>query len=404
MSSYMKMRPASTRSFGDQSRTAVNKSKRERFTFVDGQYANFYPREDKSLWVAICPDQTWDYEIYDRETEEVVMQREQYHFHYVKHYIPRSKQNFTCSAGARRDKPCYGCAVRNRFYDRKRADDERKGVKTKGEAPISAMSQFATAVVLLEQIAKVPALDNNKKQRMTKDNKPIMRDVPLALMDLKEREKAKKSGDLSFGLRQHWSLGTSNLQELLNFDEELKNNCANCAASLKCVDFACPECCDTVRVANDEDNPLMEQDLTEMRQELFDCACGYKGPFVPVLICDCGEPEQGCLTAFAFRIKTVTTSENKKKLEIVGLKPLSKVIAEHPAVEEMLSKPLELDKIFSPTPLTVQTKRIPEELTENLSPAPRSKKKGSSSEDDAPAESYEYGGGGDSDSTEESED
>lgn len=376
--------PTSPRSFHEQAQRAQKAARRVSFEPIEGQFNSFYPRKEKALWFAICPDQAWTFDLYDREAGEVVRLENQYYMAYVNHRVAVNKRNFQCSAGAHKDKPCWGCGIRNAFYDAKRIRKEATGIDEKGEAPISAMVQYAFAGVLLENIAKVPQLDKNGRPRTTKAGNKIFRETPITLLPKPEREQLKASGATTFGLSVHYSCGITHLNALLSFDADLMNYCANCGDRLTASYMACPECGGEQECADEEGNALEGQTMREARETDLRCDCGYVGRMLPLVECKCGNPEEGKLVDFALRLFSEKVSDTQTILKFTEVRPIKAFIAKYPHIEEMLATPLKLDEIFAPTRLEAQQWMVPENLRgDGVSPAPKAKKDAA-----PPAEEY----------------
>lgn len=371
--------PTSARSFGDQAKRALQAAQRGGGNFkpVEGQYASFYPRKEKALWFALCPTQSWTWEIYDREAGEVVKRDDQLFYAYVSHRVASNSRSFQCSAGAHKDKPCWGCSVRNNFYEQKRLKEEATGVDMKGEAPINAMVQYGIAGVLLENIAKVQAVDGNGKPRMSKGGQPIIKEVPTPLLPIEEAKRLKAAGATTFGQSVHYSTGITHFNAITGFDDELKNHCANCGDMLTAVEMVCGECGTTQSFTdeNDEVVTLQGQSMAEARKADLSCSeCGYHGEMTPVIQCACDNPTEGKLLDFAIRLISRKVGEKQTVLEYVDAKPVKFFVEKHPHIAEMLANPLKLNEIFAPTPLGGQQYMVPENLRAGLSPAPRPKK------------------------------
>lgn len=366
MSNFLRTRElpkGAPRSFSQQAQRAKSANKGGFRGPVTGEYDSWWPNTEKAMWIAICPSQAWTYELYDRETQKVEKLVDYLFFSYTHHYVPATKRKFVCSAGPHKTSPCWGCGIRNAHFDHQREVQETTGAKPADKAPISGMLQHALSIVLLETVAKVPVLDKDGKPRLTRDQKPILRDTPLCMLKPMEQQKYKAKGVTTFGKSMHYSYGPTTNGELLAMDEELKNNCASCAAALMCFAATCPECNTEMQASIDEDTPLTGEDLRQFRTADYECAnCKYYGPLIPQVVCECGEPVEGTLTSFALRLRQVETGEKTRKLELVEIAPLSRFTSKYPAVEEMLAKPLDLPTIFGPSNLNYQVKLIPERL------------------------------------------
>ena len=377
--SFMKMRQLPPRpGFSDQAKkaAAANRAGQRGAGIVPGRFARWWPREDKALWIAICPTQAWTYQMYDRDAREVKTFENQYWYGAVLHRarIGQKTVSFYCSAGPYKDQPCWGCGVQNHHWDWVRAQEESTGVKPNKQSPVSAMPEFTMSIVVLEQITKVPVRNPDGTPRMSKAGKPIVNDVPLPLLPPEEAKAAKDKGVISFGLSMHWSNGIMGINELQVFDRQFQNRCANCAGELSCSHMGCPDCGQPYQVVDDPSEPATGEDLLQLREAPYECDCGYKGVLLPDLQCKCGEPESGSLVSFALQVKTSKVSENKRVLQIVGIKPLQSFVTKYPAVEDLLLKPLEIDKICAPERLESQLRIIPEHMRgDGVTPMPKGK-------------------------------
>lgn len=368
--------PTSTRSFHEQAKRASAAAQRGgQFKVIEGQWNSFYPRKEKALWFAICPEQSWEFDIYDREAGEVVHLEDQYYFAYVNHRVAASGRNFQCSGGAHKNCPCWGCGIRNYFYDQQRAREEQTGIREKKEAPIGAMVQYAFSGVLLETMAKVEAKDNKGKVRLNRAGQKILKDLPTTLLPLAEAKALKAQGLTTFGLPVHYSCGITHLNALLGFDEDLKNYCASCGDLLFATHMACPDCGTEQELTDEEGNPLQGQAMREARELELSCECGAFKPFLPLVQCTCDNPTEGKLVDFALRLIAEKVGEKQVILKFTEVRPIWMFVEKHPAVADMLAAPLKLTDIFAPTRLENQQYMIPEILRgDGVSPAPKAKK------------------------------
>jgi hypothetical protein len=366
MSNFLRTRElpkGAPRSFSQQGQRVRNANKGGFRGPVAGEYDSWWPNTDKALWIAICPNQAWTYELYDRETQKVEKLVDYLFFSYTHHYVPATRRKFVCSAGAHKTSPCWGCGIRNAHFDHLREVQETTGAKPDNKAPISGMLQHVLSIVLLETVAKVPKLDDKGNPRTTRDQKPILSDTPLCMLKPMDQQKYKAKGVTTFGKSMHYSFGPIALGELLAMDEALKNRCATCAADLMCFAATCPECQTEMQACPDEDTPLTGEDLRQFRTADYECShCKYYGPLLPQVVCECGEPVEGTLTSFALRLKQIEASDKSRKLDLVEIKPLNAFVTKYPVVGEMVSQPLDLPKIFGPSNLNYQVKLIPDRL------------------------------------------
>lgn len=338
--------------------------------FADGQFDRIYPR-DKAIWLRINPQQAWQYETWDKEQQAVVTVIKMF-LQTCKHYFARTKQTVVCSSGSHLDKPCYGHAIRREHFKKMKGIEERTGIKPKEESAVGVANQYSFAVVVCEEMIALPAIDKKTGLvRKSKQGNIILNHFPRPWVDPIQ---IAKETPRTFGRRMHLSIGKSHLMQFLQFDEEMKDYCAHCATGMQTAEIICPDCETRSELP---DVVQFGEDMQQLRAQVFRCgACPYEGVMVPDLVCDgCGNPEEGRLTDFEFRLKSEKTGDKQSILKIVGVrKPLSTVKdAETRAkVQDMFDNPLDLLHIFRPTPIDDQ-RRIFGDLAANVDPRPPTK-------------------------------
>jgi hypothetical protein len=352
---------------------------------VEGRYERWQPGE-LALWVHL-PEQSYTYEVYDRDEKAVILQENWPYLEYVDHFVPPGNSSpqfprgmgFVCSCGARRDKPCYGCKRRVMHFAHLDEVEETTGVRPQEWAPIGKSNRFALSAVVMEKILQIPKVHASGKDKgkvkKTRKGQTIYDYVPLPVAGMDNEEIAKLS--MKFGHRAHWSFGQQHLGQLLDFDEKLRNNCANCASALICLGFICPEC--------ETPQPLPElvsgEDLYQARNAPRKCsACGYRynGPedgdaenqqWVADLDCaDCGTPREGkLLGCFDLRLKAKKAGGEKKAaiLDIVSIRVTNHDDEE---IAKLVQNPLKLLDIFEPSTLDDQKRIISKELWDGVDP------------------------------------
>lgn len=372
MSSLMKQRDASAfggsrlATQGQQIRTSSNGGGGGRY--AEGEFDRIYPRE-VALWFRIVPSQSWEQDVWDSEQQAVVRVKRTW-YQSLKHYFARTKRTVQCSCGPHNDRPCYGHAIRRKHFDTMRAIEERTGIRPKDEAPVSTGNQYSFSVMACETILSLPAIDRKTGQvRRSKKGEIIYNHIPKPWVDPVQ---ITPSTPQTWGRRYHMSFGKTHLLQLLQFDDEMRDYCKNCATQMYATGFYCPDC----TTQSDLEEPAAGEDLVQFRKRAYRCICGYEGPMEPILVCDgCGNPEEGKLTDFEIRMKKEKTGENTSILKIVEVRmPLSRlpasVTAEDKArIIEQLNNPLDLLKIFRPASLDEQRK-IFGDLCKDIDPRP----------------------------------
>lgn len=326
----------------------------------DGEFDRIYPVE-VSTWFRICPTQSWEYVIFNKEANQLETVRTPW-FEYVSHYYPARKRSTICSGGPGRDKPCYADAIRAAFYDEKRRREESTGIREEAYAPLSASTQFALSCTVVERIFAVQKRNADGTPRLSKARRPIYDHVPESRYSLQPGEQTPAS---QFGRNMHWSMGIHHLKELQSFDEMLRNKNARTGLDLLCIGTECPDCGSALHDFSSA--PLVNEDLANLRSANFTCPrCSYSGNVIPKLASDDGGPvQEGGITAFDLRLKAVPIDDKKKTIQLVGLRMPAQ--PNNTELQKLINTPLSLPDIFAPTDLSEQ-QQILGDLTRGIDP------------------------------------
>lgn len=305
------------------------------------------------MWMRI-PQQLWKYQIWevDENGEGRVIDVEEAWYEYINHFIASIRRSFICSAGVKRDQPCFADAIRNNFFDEKRRIEAEIGVKEEKWAPVSASKRFVFAVTCLEKILAIPKRDKNGKVRKTRDgSKIIYEHTPQPIAEIDKHMKTPKA---KTGHNYHWSMGSEHFQQLADYDLELKNKDALTGDDLICIGLACEECEDIIH--NFED-ALTGEDITEWRIKEAGCPhCNHNGIQIPLLKhLENAEFKQGSITDFDIRVKAIDIGNDKTAIKIVDIRM--------PEYEEeelitLINHPLNLLDIFGPTDVGFQQRTL----------------------------------------------
>jgi len=368
-------KPARLSEQGSRS-TGENRAGGNRFSkkIVDGLFDGFYPRE-KSVWIHVTPHQSWDQWAWDRDLRESVHVNKTW-YQYRRHYCAPMRRSIICSAGPTRSEPCYGCAIRNAHYRKMDAIEERTGVRPKDEPPIGGQDQFGFSIVVMENILTLPKRNPDGSPKLTQGGKPIYEYVPESLVG------NVANAPKSFGKRFHMSLSKTQHEQLLKFDEEMRNYCANCASELSARAVICPDC----ETAYDLPETVKGEALSEEREKTYHCECGYNGPMQPQISCGgCGNAEEGRLTDFDIRLKREKLGPTSSVLKIPSggvRKTLSTVSSAEgrASLQALIESPLNLLEIYAPTPVEEQQK-ILKDLCHGVDPRPNRKNEHGASPD-----------------------
>jgi hypothetical protein len=402
--SFMKTRSAGALGsprLGDQGRRRMEQNKRAGGggKFAEGQFDRFFPGETP-IWINISPYAQYEQEIWDRKDKQVVTTVTTW-YETMKHYVARNKgrtdrhgkrldTEFICSCGPHRKLPCWGCAIRTNHFQMLDAIEAEKGIRPDKEAPISRMSQFSLAITVMEKIYAIPLRNKDGTIRKAKSNGQIIyRYMPAPIAEARDDvDDSELAGfKYHFGHRMHWTMGPQELNILIDADDKMKNRCANCAGELVASKMVCTSCSTVM----DLGRMVSDVDLTTARNKVRTCtACGDKAPFMPQIECaDCGDAAEGRLTSFDLRI-TRKKINDKYITEIVAIRvpgaPGNK--DDHERAMKLIAEPLDLSKIFAPTPLDRQKYICGEDLTKGLKPDLAVVKDDDSTDDSTSTESY----------------
>jgi hypothetical protein len=334
----------------------------------------------KSFWLRFnpkTPSQYYCYQVRNAETNTIEEVRTLW-FRYISHFARGNYRGGTCSAGAARDKACWGCAYVDTHWDRIRKEEKETGVRRSREdakPKLDTSPQFAFGVTYMEDMYAIPVMENNGQQRQSRNGQPLVNYLPKSLLDKNTVAAMRPAG---FGRPGHLSVSQTALDQLLELDDYvLRRHCLHCAPKVKfarempIVGMQCPEDgCPSDPIMLDE--PVLGEDAIEaMKDRTWRCTdCAHIGQFYPVFSCECGKPTPGDLTSFDVRIKKKKGSDGEKGgiLEIVKIRFPD---IRDKEVEAMVMNSLELEKIFAPTPIDQQAQGLGDLIKGIPSPMPR---------------------------------
>lgn len=222
---------------------------------------------------------------------------------------------------------------------------------------MSRGDKWAFTVVVEAPFYQVPQLDDNGKVRINpKTREPyydwrkgsVRGNDEFAAAGYKRKE----------GHRQHWSLSYGHFRVLTEYEDTLSRHCRNCGGNNTISELAllCQGCGEAIVIM--DETSLSDDEITRMRDEAVQCPhCKHNGFLESMIECSgCDKPESATLFDFDLEVKRVPNSDGGGKqtalqiLRAIGPRPLPAKYGED------LRKPLELSKIFAPTPLDEQEK------------------------------------------------
>jgi len=352
------------------------------FTIVPGKFDTFWPNE-MPVWLAIAPT-ICSYDTWDRELREVIHVETTW-YEMKQHYCGwrktmRGPKSFNCSAGAHKDRACYGDAIVNAHYNEIRRIKEETGVEPGNKPAVSTSSFYALAIVIAEYVFKLPLLDAQTGQpRRTKNNTPLYRYTPEPLVPEDVVEKYRSTAE--FGYPMHWALGTEHMTQLIDWGARLEHFCMTpgCATEMSVHTLICPECEAMKPLRAKVHGATLNVELGKARV----CTdCGYKGRFATgwnsYECSGCNNPTMGGgLLGFELQIQKVQTGPKSSRIDVIGVRtpthhnPESdKLSADRMA--KLIAEPLDIMAIYAPTPLSQQKAMLGDDPRfAGLSPEPR---------------------------------
>lgn len=323
---------------------------------------DYWSPDEISTWIRVVP-QSYSYQIFDREAYKVVDVTEGWYEHST-HFIGGIKRSFNCSSGPGNDRPCYGHAIRNAWYDEKRAKEAEGKQMDSQYPPLSEYKQYSFAITVVEPVISIPLMTKDGKIRRNKKGEVIYTFVPKSSADEMQLKNVKEELE---GYNYHWSMGQQHFQQLLDLDLALQSKDTKTGDDLHCIGIACNDCYEMIY---DFASPCEGDDIVVWRTKDIECpSCHYTGPQMPVLVHpDNQEFEAGSLMEFDIRIKAVPVGNNKSVLKVVG----ARVPEYGPELIKLVNNPLDLPGIYAPTDLKHQ-ERLLGDLAKGVNPHPNPK-------------------------------
>jgi len=223
---------------------------------------------------------------------------------------------------------------------------------------MSRGDKWAFTVVVEAPFYQVPQIDNVTKQlRINPNTKEPYTDWRKGSVRGND-EYAAAGYKRKEGHRQHWSLSYGHFRVLTEYEDTLARHCRTCGGNNTISEIAllCQNCGEAIVVM--AETALSDEELIRMRDEAVQCPhCKHNGFLESMIECSgCSKPESATLFDFDLEVKRVPNSDGGGKqtalqiLRAIGPRPLPAKYGED------LRKPLDLKKIFAPTPLAEQEK------------------------------------------------
>lgn len=325
----------------------------------------------EAIWVHIHA-QEWTSSIMERGE---VFEEEDVLWHNVRsHFAPSAGKNgmgFTCSSGADRTAPCYGCAsyVETRIETDAQVEKIRETMEeskdreklinkiykaAREDGLISSSARCVISMLVLEEVLEVPKAGSRFTRKVFK---PFASD-----RDIKN---AKESYMYE---RAEYHVSGVGRDQILALQNQVRCTCASCGDQLIPVGWVCAAC----EAENELDPEMFEgkkgfdtEIFTNYLQSVQHCACGAKCvhdeyvdidagqvPYSVQFACECGDPVEGSICNLALQIAEKKITDTSKEIVLKDWAPL-------PAeIDAEKLKPLDLNYLKKGDSIESQKKRL----------------------------------------------
>ncbi len=279
-------------------------------------------------------------------------------YKYVKHYHARTKRTCVCSGGALshvRGKrlPCLGC---ENFWDGMHTD--ASGKKKRG--PMGMTDEYVFNVLHYAGYHEVEQVDRDTGQvKMGPQNKPYTEWVVCLQTYGVACPPCQQGKAMSNGRLLHWPLGYAHYNSLLAIDDQIGRSCSTCQQmdTIKTLAWLCQneQCGEAIiEVGSTQHKP---EDVKKLTVDKVTCPkCGFFGYLGDYYECQtCKNPKRATLFDVdmnALRVEEGAGDNKKTHLQI------SRWSQPRPIDERFraLAKPMQLEKIYAPTPIDIQAR------------------------------------------------
>lgn len=291
-----------------------------------------------------------------RKVGQIITENFQW-YTYAEHFNARNNKSSVCSAGPLwmlKDEKC-DCIGCDQYWSGKtRGPDGKPKTGFMSRRELNALT-----VLHYAKYYKVEQIDNStgRPKFNPRTNEPYYQWVTANHNNKDLIKLAKEERD---GARLHWSLGTTHFNTLVEYAKVVANDCISCGnqASIEAEAYICAHCGDVV--IEKATTQLSEDDILRTIARPVRCPdplCeGNKEPSMlqEVMRCTCCEnPVRASVFDVDLQVKLAKSSDPNSKtttLMIVGRGRPSPVDPKY----QSFTEPLDLPKIFSPTPLDIQ--------------------------------------------------
>lgn len=275
-------------------------------------------------------------------------------FPFTEHFDGRQQKSCICSAGPfagnkKKANPCHGCDI---FWSTREVGPDGK----KKSDRMSKQDKYAFSIIDYGNYHKMPQIDRQTGQiRKADDGTPYYNWVKCTGLGC---DGCKAQCETVQGQTKHWSMGWGHYNSLLASDEEVGRSCVNCGGvdTITGRAWVCPGCGDGI--IDLATTSLKKEQVKETVDKEFHCNCGFHGFLNEIIQCSHCTPQGGSArraTIFDvdMQVKRVSSAKgDSDATQLIVVRWSAPRAIDQRFVQ--LAKPMQLDKIYTPTPLETQ--------------------------------------------------
>jgi predicted RNA-binding Zn-ribbon protein involved in translation (DUF1610 family) len=309
-------------------------------TWID----NFKPSTAEADVVRVLKGQyEVDVAVGDNNTVQVVKKTLTY-YPWTEHFHGGLRKGCTCSAGPLamfKDKrqPCRACDI---FWANK-----SKGKKN----PMSRREMYSFSVLHYAPYTLMEQVDKDGKIRCNDEGEPYMNWVRRTKFEVQQDQAGGR--EVRDAHLLHWDIGYGHWGTLLEYDKEFGKSCRSCGGrdTIQMEAWTCPHCGEALIEPN---STYTQAEIDEITNKEVRCAhCQQVGRLTEYVSCtNCANGRRADIFDVDMGVKRVADAKggNQTTLMVTSWsnpRPIDARFTE-------LAKPLNLSKVFVPTPMEVQ--------------------------------------------------
>jgi hypothetical protein len=321
----------------------------------------FQPATDEPDQIRIIKG---NHEVHVGQADGSLVKQTLYYYPFVEHYHAGIKKGFICSGGPFypfKDKrePCLGCDL----YWADRTAGKKNG-------PMGKREMYSFTVLHYAQYAKVEQLDRaTGAVRTNSEGQPY-----YEWHRVFQHERSKYAGrEMRDAQILHWDLGFGHWNTLTEYDKEIGKSCKSCGGrdTIKMVAWTCRACGEAL--IDSETTTLSPKEIDDLTgQEVVCASCGHQGYMTEFVACsNCQNGQRAEIFDVDLYVKRIMDPKGGNQTSL-AITSWSNPRAIDPRYAE-IAKPLDLPKLFTPTPFEKQQEMLGGTRTPVAAPGPHTR-------------------------------